>query len=326
MIADFRDRVTHQPPTSVLARLGRSIWRQSARSPMCPDTPRLEGRIALVTGGSRGVGLETSRGLAARGAEVIAASRDANNGEKVAAAIETAFERPSHFVPLDLGDLAAIERSLDQLEALLSGRQLDILVANAALWPRSYSLSPQGYEMAFATNLLGHHALIRGSLHRHMLADRARVVVVTGDIYIMSRECTANYSYRGMLGGQRAYCRSKLGNLWYARELARRRPSLRVHAVHPGVIASELGVSNTGVAGALKRALMISPERGAQTSLFCATQPGLESGAYYHNTLGRVELRPDDPGADDEKAEALWELVEGLLGSRSREPKGGEER
>jgi hypothetical protein len=94
--------------------------------------------------------------------------------------------------------------------------------------------------------------------------------------------------------------------------------------VHPGVIASELGVGNTGIAGAVKRALMISPERGAQTSLFCATQPDLESGTYYHNTLGRVELRPDDPGADDEKARALWELVEGLVGSFSREPDGGE--
>ncbi|MHC4506610.1 MAG: SDR family NAD(P)-dependent oxidoreductase, partial [Planctomycetota bacterium] len=182
MIADFRERVALHPSTSVPVRLGHGIWRQAALSPLCPDTPRLEGQIALVTGGSRGVGLETSRGLAARGAEVIAASRDASNGEQVAVAIQAAFERPSHFVPLDLGDLAATECSLDQLEASLQGRQLHILVANAGLWPRRHSLSAQGYEIAFATNLLGHHALIRGSLDRRLLADRARVVVVIGDI------------------------------------------------------------------------------------------------------------------------------------------------
>jgi NAD(P)-dependent dehydrogenase (short-subunit alcohol dehydrogenase family) len=145
-----------------------------------------------------------------------------------------------------------------------------------------------------------------------MVADGARVVFVTGDIYIMARECSPDYAYRGMLGGQQAYCRSKLGNLWYVTELSRRNPAIRVHAVHPGVIATELGGSNTGIAGGLKRALMLSPEQGAQTSLFCATQPGLESGSYHHNTLGRVELRPEDPASDGIRAKALWEQVEQL--------------
>ena len=139
------------------------------------------------------------------------------------------------------------------------------------------------------------------------------MILLTGDIYIMASECSADFRYRGMLGGQSAYCRSKLGNLWCSRELARRRPKLRVHAVHPGVIASDLGGSSRGIIGAAKRAFLLPPERGAQTSLFCATQPDLTSGGYYHNVLGRVELRADDPAANAAKAEAFWDLLESLI-------------
>jgi NAD(P)-dependent dehydrogenase (short-subunit alcohol dehydrogenase family) len=276
--------------------------------------PRLDGQVALVTGGSRGIGLETTRGLSLRGAEVISASRDETRGMRVAEAIRTELAVPVHFAPLDLGDLLSIPRTL---------RRLSVVVANAGIWPTRHALSAQGHELAFATNVLGHHALLRGALELDLLADRARVVVVTGDIYIMSSHCSSDYSYRGWLGGQRAYCRSKLGNLWYVRELARRHPEMRIHAVHPGVVGSELGGGNAGIVGAIKRALMLSPEQGAQTSLFCATQPDLESGTYYHNVLGRVLLHPDDPAADDVKSAALWDLVEELC-SKEPTPQSGD--
>ncbi len=312
MNGSFADRVTHHPPTSVARRMAACLWRQSARTAECPPTPGLEGRIALVTGGSRGIGLATSRGLAARGAELVSASRGEAAGKRVAEEIRAESGVPAHFVPLDLGDVARIPQALDRLETLLAGRLLDVLVANAGLWPTRHGLSAQGHEIAFATNVLGHQALVQGALERGLLADGARVVIVTGDIYIMASECTPDYAYRGALGGQLAYCRSKLGNLWCVRELARRHPELSVHAVHPGVIASELGGSNAGPVGAVKRALMLSLEQGAQTSLFCATQHGLESGSYYHNVLGRVELRPDDPAADAAKAAKLWQQLEQL--------------
>ena len=92
-----------------------------------------------------------------------------------------------------------------------------------------------------------------GTVSRRIKELEVDTVIVVGDIYILARGCSADYAYRGALGGQLAYCRSKLGNLWYARELARRHPSLRVHAVHPGVIATELGGSSAGMTGAAKR-------------------------------------------------------------------------
>lgn len=312
---DFAHRVSHHPSPRPLTRMLRSMWRQSRSSPLCPPTA-IDGRTALVTGGSRGIGLETSRGLAERGAEVISAARDRDAGEEMVEALRTGLGRTAHFLPLDLADLATLESSLDDLETILGGRCLDILIANAGLWPTRYARSAQGHEIAFATNLLGHHGLIRGALERGLLREGSRVVVVTGDIYVMARECSADFVYRGALGGQQAYCRSKLGNLWYARELARRHPSIGVHVVHPGVVASGLGGKGNEIVRAVKRAIMISPERGAQTTLFCATQPGLASGSYHHNVLGRVELSAVDPGSDARRAEALWKLLEQLVEDR----------
>lgn len=313
MNEDFSDRVSVSPPTALPARMWRCFARQSARSAICPSTPRLDGQTALITGGSRGVGLETSRGLAARGVDVFCASRGEATGRPVVRAIGDSFAVAAEFLPLDLGDLDSVAAATGELSAKLEGRRLSMLVANAGLWPTRHSVSAQGYEIAFATNVLGHHALIRDLLDRGILAEGARVVIVTGDIYVMARACTADYDYRGLLGGQAAYCRSKLGNLWYARELAHRRPELRVHAVHPGIIASELGGSDSGWVGKLKRSLMLTPEQGAQTSLFCATQPGLKTGTYYHNTLGRVELAPADVGADRDQSADFWALLERLV-------------
>ncbi len=304
--------VTRRPTTSIARRMAAAMWRQAERSVVCPAEPRLDERVALVTGGGRGIGFETSRGLARRGAEVILAARGEAAGQSAARALEAETNRPAHFAPLDLADLQQIPRALDHIEKRLAGRRLDVLVANAGLWPARHARSAQGYEIAFATNALGHHALIRGLLERGLVGDQARVAVLTGDIYVFSNECTADFEYRGRLGGQLAYCRSKLGNLWYARELARRQPRLRVHAVHPGVVASELGGIEGGLAAWFKRRTMISLEQGAQASLYCATQRDLPSGSYFHNVLGRMELDPRDAGADEAKARAFWDLLERL--------------
>lgn len=308
---DFADRVTRQPSVRALPRMLRSLWGQARANPVCPPT-RIDGRLALVTGGSLGIGLETIRGLAARGAEVIAAARHRAAGEQMVRALEAEHARPAHFLPHDLADLSLLPATLDGLESVLRGRTLDLLIANAGYWPTRYGRSPQGHELAFATNVLGHAALIGGARQRGLLADGCRIVIVTGDLYVTERRCSPDFRYEGKLGGFRAYARSKLGNLWYARELARRDASLRVLAVHPGTVATGLGGRAPGLVDRIRRTFLLSPEQGAQTTLFCATQPSLESGAYYHNVLGRMELRPDDPAMDATRSAALWELVESL--------------
>jgi hypothetical protein len=136
--------------------------------------------------------------------------------------------------------------------------------------------------------------------------------MLTGDIYILQSACTPDYRWTGPLGGMRAYCRSKLGNLWIGAELAKRSPSLEVAVVHPGVVATHLGGEAGALASRFKQLIMISPELGAQTPLLCATQPGLESGGYWHNAHGRMRLAASDPARDAAAAGKLWETCEAL--------------
>lgn len=289
------------------------MWRQRARSLVCPDRPRLDGRRALVTGGAEGVGLGTSRGLLARGARVLCASRSAEKALHARAILQGALGADAAFehIPLDLSDLSRIPKAVEAVASALGAERLDVLVCNAGLWPTTHRLSPQGHELAFATNVLGHHLLLRHLVGRH-LADDARVVIVTGDIYILASDCTPDYAYRTPLGGMLAYCRSKLGNLWMARELQRRNPSLQVSAAHPGVVSTQLGGPRRGLVGRLSHRLLLDVDRGAQTTLYCATQPGFPGAAYVHNVLGRVELGSRDHASDAVRAEGLHALCEAL--------------
>jgi NAD(P)-dependent dehydrogenase (short-subunit alcohol dehydrogenase family) len=288
------------------------MWRQSSKTPVCPDTPRLDGRLALVTGGNGGIGLEISRGLAARGAEVIIAARNERNGEIAVREIARETGADLTYLRLDLSDLESVVAASDEIAERGRGRPVDVLVENGGIWPRRREQSAQGHEIAFATNVLGHFALARRMIDGSLLADGARVVVITGDIYFLADECSSDFEYRGERGCQLAYSRSKLGNLWFAAELQRRHPNLEVCAAHPGVIASNLGGTTGGFASLVKRLMFLTTESGAQTPLICATQPGLERGGYYHNTMGRVVFAEDDPAADEVKAGILWTHLDEL--------------
>lgn len=289
-------------------RLAGSMWRQASRSLVCPPTPRLDGKRFVVTGGGQGIGLGISRGLLERGAVVEIASRNSAKGTESCRRLreELGASAQVSFAAVDLSDLDAV-RDFARSRAT-SGDRLDGLVCNAGLWPRRHGVSAQGHELAFATNVLGHFLLLEHWVG-HVLGDGACVVVVTGDIYILSDDCTSDYAYRTPLGGMLAYCRSKLGNLWIASELARRHPELRVRVAHPGVVATSLGGARSGLADRVSRRLMLDADAGAQTSLFCATQD-LPQAAYLHNTLGLMELSDDDPARDAERAAQLWHHCE----------------
>jgi NAD(P)-dependent dehydrogenase (short-subunit alcohol dehydrogenase family) len=188
---------------------------------------------------------------------------------------------------------------------------VDVLVENAGPWPQRYAQTRQGYEIAFGVNVLAHFVLRRELAAAGVLRS-GRVVMLTGDIYILASMCTPDFRWSGPVGGVRAYCRSKLGNLWIGAELARRSPGLEVAVVHPGVVATNLGGDAGALGNRLKRRIMISPELGAQMPLFCATQPGLESGGYWHNAHGRMRLAANDPARDTASAGKLWEICEAL--------------
>jgi NAD(P)-dependent dehydrogenase (short-subunit alcohol dehydrogenase family) len=310
-VDDFATRTT-TAPTARFARMRRSILGQH-RTPTCPTLPSLAGKLALVTGGNAGIGLEISRGLVERGAELVIAARNTATGEAASAELG-AQGGHCHVQGLDLADLDSVVHACEALERDFAGRPFDVLVANAGVWPKAYGVSAQGHEAAFATNTLGHHLLIRRMFERGLLRADARVVVLTGDIYILVDACTPDFRFEGG-GGKDAYCRSKLGNLWMVEELTRRYPSACIVAAHPGVVATELSGRAGRIGEAIKHAMMISTVQGAQTPLFAATQE-VRPGAYYHNTMGRVELLADDPACNRAGAEQLWTVLEQLIAGR----------
>ena len=304
---------TTRAPSDRVRRMWAATVGQAARTPTCPALPRLDGQLAVVTGATGGIGAEIARGLARRGAELILPCRNPQRGLATTEALRREFG-PScavHLAELELSDLDTVAPAVQTIARVAAGRPIDLLVENGGVWPTTYARSAQGHEIAFAVNVLSHVAL-RRRLSEARLLPRTRIVVLTGDIYASESACTDDFAWRGAFGGMRAYSRSKLGNVWIAFELARRRPELDVFVVHPGVVATSLGGDAGRIGHALKRRVMISPERGAQMPLVCATQPGLRRGGYYHNALGLVALPAGDPALDADAARRLWERCEEL--------------
>ena len=289
-----------------LKRLRTSIVGQRRQISSCPNLPQLHGKIAVVTGANDGIGKETARGLLERGAEVIMLCRNIDKAEQARRGFlaEGLNARAVCLIECDLADLDSVKAAAQAVNYHLRGRKIDVLVENAGVWARHYDETEQGHEINFGTNVLGHFAL-RRELMNGSLARRARIIILTGDIYIMAEGCSPSYHWHSRLGAMRAYNRSKLGNFWIARELQRRHPELNVFAVHPGVVASGLGGGGKFAAW-LKRALLITTQDGAQTTLMCASQEDLTHGSYYHNVHGECELDNADPATNDEAAARLW--------------------
>ncbi|MGC6535172.1 MAG: SDR family NAD(P)-dependent oxidoreductase [Parvibaculales bacterium] len=294
-------------------RMRTSMLGQQKHVQSCPDLPLLTDRVAVITGATSCIGKETARGLLTRGAEVIALCRNTDKAEVVRAEFvaDGLNGEKFHIIEADMGVLSSLPTALAAIKSLLQDRQIDMLIENAGVWLRHYAETADGLEQSFATNVLGHFALRRGLLEG-MLAPHARVIAVTGDIYVMADQCTPQFRWRGAVGGMKAYNRSKLGVFWLARELQRRESQLNVFIVHPGVVASNLAMPSRGLVGWLRRKMMISCRDGAQTPLICATQDNLSHGSYYHNVHGEVELANNDPAMNDRAAAQLWADCEHL--------------
>ena len=281
----------------------------------------LTGRRAIVTGGASGIGIETARALAGAGAEVTLAVRDTEAGDRTAEDIIASTGSKVLVAPLDLADQASVRA----FAANWAG-PLHILVNNAGLMASPLMRTPQGWEMQFATNHLGHFALATG-LHRALAeADGARVVsvsstghlnspVVFDDIHFRERE------YEPWL----AYGQSKTANVLFAVEATRRwsADGIYANALMPGAIHTNLQRYITEQDLARMRAGMggvdpvwKTPEQGAATSVLVATSPLLDGvgGRYFEDCN---EAGPHQPGTrtgvadyaiDPEAAALLWQV------------------
>jgi len=281
----------------------------------------LAGKHAIVTGANTGIGLETSRVLALRGARVTMACR---NLEKARAAREGLITRgaaPDALVlaELDLASLASVRRFAD--ETLATERPIDLLVNNAGVMLPDRRETSDGFEAHLGVNHLGHFLLTNLLLDRVRASAPARVVVVASDAMhfaALGPELEDLNWEKRKFSGWRSYGSSKLMNLIFSDELTRRLEGQGVvaHALHPGIVQTELARDQPWwmlAVGVALRPLSKDCERGAATTMFAATAPelGAQGGGYFSDCAPARRPKLAD---DAETAARLWDRSRDLVG------------
>jgi retinol dehydrogenase 12 len=286
-----------------------------------PRTPRdLAGRTIVVTGANRGIGRVSARVLAQRGAKVFLGCRSIEVGDAAARAIRrdaasAGAEAEVEALALDLGDLQSVRRAAAEL--IERRVPLHGLINNAGL-AGTNALSRDGFELTFAVNHLGHFLLTRLLEAPLRAGAPSRVVNVSStahrrvdgiDFAALRRPAP------GVGGWLTRYGTSKLCNILFSRELARRwaGSGVTAYALHPGVVATDIWRRIPQPFRWLLTRRMLTSEQGARTTLYCATAPELAtaSGRYYDNER---EATPTAAAQDDQLAARLWEESERMVG------------
>jgi retinol dehydrogenase-14 len=276
----------------------------------------MDGKICLITGATSGIGKATAMGLANMGASVVMIGRDRGRGEAALAEIKEKSANAS--VALMLADLSSqedIRRLADEFKE--AHPRLDVLINNAGVIRSKRVTTADGMEMTFAVNHLAHFLLTNLLLDLLKATAPSRIVNVSSG---EQRNGTIDFDdLQGEKGYKtaKAYGQSKLANVLFTYELARRLEGTGVSAncLHPGAgVRTNLGSGVSGVFGFTVRALtplMKSPEKGAETSIYLASSAEVEglSGGYF---VKKARARSSDASHDERIARRLWEASAGL--------------
>ncbi|XP_013924474.1 PREDICTED: dehydrogenase/reductase SDR family member 13-like [Thamnophis sirtalis] len=286
----------------------------------CRNTVSLRGKTVLITGGNTGIGKATAVDLARRGARVILACRDKARGES--AMYDIRRESGNSEVILMILDLC----SLDSVRAfaqtfLESEPRLDILINNAGVYKGGPTAD--GFDQAFQVNHLAHFLLTHLLLDRLKRCAPSRIVILSSCVHTFGKIDfqSTNKPNKWLMKGGQSYNNSKLANILHARELANRLEGTNVtcYAVHPGVVKTEITRSHPWWTLWLvwsSKLFVRNSKAGAQTSIYCATEEGIEglSGRYFADCRPKV---PSPLACGDQLAKKLWEFSERLLGLTS---------
>ncbi len=272
---------------------------------------QMDGKSCLVTGGTAGIGLVTARELVRMGASVTIVGRDVARGQAAVEAIKTATGRDAvDFMAADLSD----QRRLRAFAVAFRDRQprLDVLINNAGGLFGRRRLSADGIEMTLALNHLSYFLLTHLLLPTLRAAPPSRIVNVASEAHRGVSLDFGNLQGESRYNRWLAYKRSKLANLLFTYELSRRLAGepITVNALHPGFVATNIGVRNNFVPGFLwwiGRQFAIDVEAGAATSVYLASAPELSavSGRYF---IKSRPARSSDASYDREAAVRLWEI------------------
>jgi NAD(P)-dependent dehydrogenase (short-subunit alcohol dehydrogenase family) len=258
------------------------------------DIPDQAGRTAVVTGANGGLGLETTRALAAAGAHVVMGARNQDKAAEAVADIRRGAPDASlEVVPLDLGSLASVREAAERI--LASHEKVDILVNNAGIMGMPERRTVDGFEMQLGVDHLGHYALTALLMPALLRADAARIVTVTSTAHHMGRAVDpANPHLDGRYGPWRAYGQAKLANFHFGLGLQRRLEAAGAPAAsliaHPGLSNTDLQAASVRETdGGLSQkffhrlagSMGMSPEEGVRSQLRAATDPAAKGGEFY---------------------------------------------
>ncbi|MFD1833180.1 MULTISPECIES: oxidoreductase [Streptomyces] len=301
------------------------------------DIPGQQGRIALITGGTGGIGLETARVLAARGARTVLACRDVERGRAAAAGLGA----DADVVRLDLASLDSVRRAAAEVRRRYG--RLDVLVNNAGVMFPPHRHTEDGFEAHFGVNHLGHFVLTVLLLDLMRQVPGSRIVTVTS---LAHRVARGGFDAGGARSGDgrrslAAYGRSKLANLMFSRELQRRLADEGAATVsvaaHPGLSATGLWHGDAPaplrpVSRVALRFLARPPARAAEPVLRAATDHRVPGGTYlgpgrlFETRGAPVPARSARSSRNARAQLRLWELSEELTGVRHERPSGGDRR
>lgn len=278
----------------------------------------MTGKTVLITGGTRGIGRATAIGLARLGARVGIVGRDATRAEVAATSIRAqSGNKAVDVFTADMSSQAEVRRLV--AEVLDAYPRLDVLVNNVGGFWAHRHVTADGLERTFALNHLAPFLLTNLLLERLTASAPARVVTVSSGAQAMGRidfddlQCARSYS------GQRAYSQSKLANVMFTYELARRLEGSGVTAtvLHPGVTRTDFGAEDQvkyfAMMSGLARRFMKSPAEGAATSVYLASSADVEgvSGRYFANRKAR---KSSTASYDARAAARLWQVSIDLVG------------
>ncbi|WP_437586058.1 SDR family oxidoreductase [Sorangium sp. So ce1000] len=273
----------------------------------------MNGKVCIVTGGNTGIGKETARGLAQRGAKVVLACRDVGRGEAARDDIaRTTGRKDVEVIALDLGSKASIRAFGERFRA--AHDRLDVLVNNAGVWRGSRGTTDDGIEATFGVNHVGTSLLTQELLPLLKKSAPSRIVVLSSALHYRGRMDWEDLQFeRRKYSTTAAYNQSKLANVLFTKALARRLEGtgVTVNAVHPGVVGTDLMRDYPKLLVKLFHLFLLTPEQGAECSLHVATAPELAgvTGEYFEKS----RIKPAAAEALDEVAqERLWALTEAL--------------
>jgi NAD(P)-dependent dehydrogenase (short-subunit alcohol dehydrogenase family) len=287
------------------------------------DVADMTGKTVVITGANSGIGLETAVALARAGAKTLITVRDPARGQAAVADIKARSGRDDvDVVVFDLGSIASTRQGAAEILARCD--RIDVLVNNAGVVLSSRHETEDGLEATFAVNHLGHFVLTELLLDRLKQSAPARIVNVASTAHKGARkglnfdDLQSSFAY----GGMQVYSKSKLANIYFTTELARRLQGtgVTVNCLHPGTVATGYGRDgdSSGVlAFGLKviKPFILSAEQGARTSIYLASSPEVAgvTGRYFVKCQARS---PSATAQDDAAARRLWEASEAILAQK----------